>query len=120
MGLATWWRVRRMKTPVLGSLKVTACAQPDTARSSASYGALVMGVVRGPGITPRAVEFSTTVPSARCPRSGQHIPVVVDRADPRRIAVQWDKVPRRDVLGAARRANQQAASTARRKRGTSR
>ncbi|MFI6347556.1 hypothetical protein [Streptomyces sp. NPDC050560] len=76
----------------------------------------MMGVVEGPGIAPRAVEFSATVPSSRCPKSGQRVPVVVDRADPRRVVIRWDRVPRRDPLGAARRANQQAAAAERRKR----
>ncbi|MET7640455.1 hypothetical protein [Streptomyces sp. NPDC005438] len=118
MGLLAWWRVKRMRDPVPGSLKVTVCAQPGTmaATASASYSALVMGVVEGPGITPRAVEFSSHVPAARCPRSGQRVPVVVDRADPHRVVIRWDQVPRRDVLGPARRANQRAAATERWKR----
>lgn len=122
MGLLSWWRVKRMKDPVPGSLKVTVCAQPESvaAASTTFYGAIVMGVVEGPGIAPRAVEFSCTVPSARCPRSGQRVPVFVDRADPGRVVIRWKDVPRRDVLGAARRANQQAAASARRNRRRSR
>jgi hypothetical protein len=116
MGLATWWRIRRMREPVRGSLKVTVCAQPETALSAASYGAIVMGVVSATGFEPTAVEFSTTIISSRCPRSGQRVPVMVDRTNPRRIAILWKDVPRRNVLGAARGATQSAARSQRRSR----
>jgi hypothetical protein len=110
VGLGMWWRVRRMREPVRGSLQVTVCAQPDTAPSSLSYSALVLGVVEGPGIAPQAVEFSATIPASRCPHSGQRVPVTVDRTRPSRIAIHWDEVPKRNALGAARAATQRAAA----------
>jgi hypothetical protein len=96
MGLSLWWRRRRMRDPVDGSLLVKVCAQPDTAPEAFFYSALVRGVVSGPGVSPRAVEFGCTVPAKRCPISKQRIPVVVDRANPTRIAVKWDQVPIRE------------------------
>jgi hypothetical protein len=77
-----------MSDPVDGSLLVTVCAQPATAPESISYSALIMGVVSGPGVPARAVELHCTVPSKRCPASKQRIPVVVDRANPTRIAIK--------------------------------
>jgi hypothetical protein len=111
--LMTWVRVKRMSDPVRGTLKITVCAQPETAIGSASYSALVLGVVQGPGIEPTAVEHSCTVWAKRCPRSGQSVPVTVDRADPSRIAILWDEVPLRDPLGNARSATRSAAAAAR-------
>jgi hypothetical protein len=98
MGVNTWWRVRRMKDAVRGTLTVEVCAQPDTALGSASYSALVLGTVRAPGVDPVKVEHSCTVPSKRCPVSGQSVPVIVDRTNPRRLAILWDEVPLRARL----------------------
>jgi hypothetical protein len=98
MGLAMWWRVKRMRDPVNGSLLVNACAQPSSAPEARYYSALVLGVVSGPGVSPLAVRVSCTVPSNRCPRSKQRVPVIVDRADPHRVAIRWDRVPVRDPL----------------------
>lgn len=93
MGLATWWRIRRMTDPVPGMLRVKVCAQPETAVESAYYSARIIGTVTAPQLTGRLVTFDCTVQAKRCPRSGQSIPVVVDRADPDRIAIRWDRVP---------------------------
>ena len=99
MGLVSWWRVRRMTDPVRGQLTVRACAQPDTAPDSLSYSGLILGTVAGDGFGPVAVEHSTGVPAKRCPRSGQKVPVIVDRADPRRLTILWKEVPLRARLG---------------------
>jgi hypothetical protein len=98
MGLKAWWRRRGMRDPVNGSLLVKVCPQPASSPESAYYSALVLGVVSAPGVTPRAVRFSTTVPARRCPVSKQRIPVIVDRADPSRVSVRWNEVPVRDPL----------------------
>ncbi|ROZ85977.1 hypothetical protein [Gordonia sp. OPL2] len=82
-----------MRDPVRAMLRVKVCAQPDSAVESAWYSARIIGAISGPIIT--SVTFDTTVPAKRCPRSGQSIPVIVDRADHRRIAILWKQVPRR-------------------------
>ncbi|GAB3601616.1 hypothetical protein GCM10027408_36500 [Microbacterium tumbae] len=94
MGLATWWKIRRMHDPVRGALRVGTCPQPDTAPDSFSYAALVEGVVEAPGLPPQTVRFNTTVPARRCPRSGQRVLVMVDRANAA-AAVLWQDVPQR-------------------------
>jgi hypothetical protein len=114
MGLISWWRIRRMTDPVAGSLKITACPQPDTALSG-SYSALVLGVVQAPGVSPQAVEVSTSVPSKRCPVSGQRVPVIVDRDDPSKVVIRWRNVPLRNTLGPARRYAAASAASARRR-----
>ncbi|WP_431839355.1 hypothetical protein [Gordonia hongkongensis] len=84
-----------MKDPVKGMLRVKVCAQPDTAVESAYYSARITGTVNAPQLTARSVTFDCTVRAKQCPRSGQSIPVVVDRADPNRVAIRWDRVPLR-------------------------
>lgn len=91
-----------MKEPVEGTLQVTVCAQPWTTPESLSYSAIVMGAVSGPGIPSQAVEHHCQVPAKRCPTDGQRVPVTVDRADPTRLVIEWDRVPLRDPLAEAR------------------
>jgi hypothetical protein len=98
MGIVSWWKVRRMADPVRGTLTVKACAQPDTAPDSLSYSALILGVVAADGVAPVSVEHSASVPAKRCPRSGQRLPVIVDRADPHRLTILWRDVPLRARL----------------------
>lgn len=110
MGLIRRFRISRMKDPVMGSLRVTTCAQPDTTLyASRSYSATVLGVVRGPGIAPTAVEHGCSVPAKRCPTHGQIVPVMVDRAQPDRLVILWERVRLRDPLARARAANRRAA-----------
>jgi hypothetical protein len=87
-----------MQDPVPGSLLVKVCPQPASTPEARYYSALILGVVSGPDIAPRAVQVSCTVPAKRCPRSRERIPVIVDRADPRRIAIRWDRVSVRSPL----------------------
>lgn len=114
VGLVNWWRVKRMRDPADGSLLVTVCPQPECALEASSYSALMLGVVSAPGLRPTSVEFSCTVLAKRCPRSKQRIPVVVDRADPCRVVIKWDRVPVRDSLGSARAYAREQAASARR------
>lgn len=95
MSLWSWWRIKRMQDPVQGRLRIDACAQPETSPESLSYSALVLGVVSGPGIDKTSVRLNCTIPAKRCPRSGQSVPVTVDRADPSRIVIRWAEVPLR-------------------------
>ncbi|NDK91732.1 hypothetical protein GYA93_19450 [Gordonia desulfuricans] len=95
MGLITWMRIQRMKDPIPGSLRVEVCPQPDTAVHSASYTAYVIGTASAPGVSPRRVQISTTVPSKRCPVARQRVPVMLDKADPTRVVILWKKVPLR-------------------------
>jgi hypothetical protein len=88
-----------MCDPVDGSLLVTVCAQPASAPEASYYSAIVFGVVSAPGVAPQSVQVHCTVPAKRCPTSKQRVPVVVDRADPSRIVIKWDRVPVRNPLG---------------------
>jgi hypothetical protein len=96
VGVIVWWRTKRMKDPVRGRFRVEVCARPGAGGgdiASHSYSALVLGVVSGPGIPPRKVRHSCQVRVKKYPNSGQVLPVMVDRADPRRLVILWNEVP---------------------------
>jgi hypothetical protein len=92
MGLiGDWVRSKRMKDPVRGVLQVTASTYPPDDATSANFS--INGVVSADGIPPTAVEHAGIARTRKWPRSGQNLPVTVDRADPTRIQIEWDEVP---------------------------
>lgn len=91
-----------MSDPVAGDYRVTQCGLPATTNSSSEPHRLY-GVVSGPGVVPAAMEVWRHVPHKRWPRVGDVLPVFVDRDDPSRIRVRWERVPRRDWVADARR-----------------
>jgi hypothetical protein len=115
MSVISWWRRRRMTDPVRGTLRVTVCPSPDHYPQSAYYSAIMLGVVQAPGVAAQAVEITCSVPSKRCPESGQRIPVIVDRARPDRVVVLWKEVPVRRPLDRARAHTHAAAASMRRR-----
>lgn len=92
-GAWRWIRVQRMSSPTNGTLIVHVCAQPDTAVTSSFYSALVLGKVTAPGLSPRNVQVSCTIPANRCPVSKQRVPVIVDIDQPSRLIIKWEQVP---------------------------
>lgn len=98
MSVMLWLRTKRMKDPVRGRFKVDVCAPPGVGGvdiASYSYSAYVLGVVSGPGISPKKVRHSCHVRVKKYPNSGQVLPVIVDRANPTRLAIVWKDVPAR-------------------------
>lgn len=52
------------------------------------------GVVTGPGVGPIAIEHNTlTAPTKKWPQPGDTLPVTVDRNDPTRLKIRWDRMP---------------------------
>jgi len=82
--------VRAMADPVPGTLLVTAAAIPD--RDSVWHMTRITGILSADGVEPRAVQFGGLVKTSLWPSPGQQLPVIVDRADPGKFAIQWDKV----------------------------
>ncbi|HEV7658786.1 MAG TPA: hypothetical protein VGO55_02960 [Allosphingosinicella sp.] len=82
--------VKSMADPVPGTLLVTAAAMPD--RGSAYHMTRITGILSAEGVEPRAVQFGGLVKTSLWPSPGQQLPVVVDRADPGKFAIEWDKV----------------------------
>ncbi len=92
MGLiGDWMKSKKMKDPVRGTLQVTASSYPPDSATSANFS--LNGIVTAPGVMPTAVEHSGIARTKKWPHGGQTLPVTVDRADPTRIAIEWDEVP---------------------------
>ena len=82
-------KVGAMADPVPGSLLVTAAAMPS--RRATYHMTRITGVVSGEGVTPTAVQYSGLIRTSLWPSPGSQLPVIVDRADPRKFAIQWDQ-----------------------------
>ena len=104
--------VGAMADPVPGTMLVTAASMPS--RNAVFHMSRITGVVSGDGVAPTAVQFSGLIRTARWPSPGKHLPVIVDRADPRKFAIQWDQagtsessaLNQAEALAAAMRAKQ--------------
>ena len=80
-----------MRDPVRGHAYVVACSrwgEPAVASNVAMN--LVVSAEGVPGI---AIEHECLCRHDRWPWAGQTLPVIVDRAEPARLRVQWDEVP---------------------------
>jgi hypothetical protein len=81
--------VGAMADPVPGTFLVTAAAMPS--RNSAWHMTRITGVVSGEGIEPTAVQYNGLIRTSLWPSPGKQLPVIVDRADPGKFAIQWDQ-----------------------------
>lgn len=91
MGLRNWMHNHRMDDPVPGTYELTSCSYPS---ADAAYSNCRMtGVVSAPAVGPVAVEHTCTAPTRKWPQPGDTLPVVVDRADPTRLRIDWDSLP---------------------------
>lgn len=98
MGLVGKLSTMRMKDPVEGTAKVAAVDFPHgrTYNDGRPYTRLEC-VVSGPGIEPVAVEHSEMILAGKVPMRGDVLPVLIDRANPKRVVFSWDKVESRDL-----------------------
>jgi hypothetical protein len=80
----------QMKMPVPGSLLVTAASMPT--ETAIYQSGRLTGVITAEGVDAVAVQLNGLFRSSKWPRPGQTLPVIVDRADPNRFAIDWDKV----------------------------
>ncbi len=102
--------VAAMADPVPGTLLVTAAAMPS--RTALYHMTRITGVVSGEGIEPTAVQYGGLIRTSNWPSPGSSLPVIVDRANPKNFAIQWDQVAARgdsaldnaEALAAAMRA----------------
>ncbi len=81
---------RAMSMPVPGTLLVTASAMPS--RRALYHMTRINGVISGDGIEPVAVQYAGLIRTSKWPSPGETLPVIVDRADPNRFAIEWDKI----------------------------
>jgi hypothetical protein len=104
--------VASMADPVAGVFVVTAAAMPS--RTALYHMTRITGVVSGEGVEPTAAQYSGLIKTANWPSPGASLPVVVDRANPKNFAIQWDQLAARgdsalanaEALAAAMRARQ--------------
>ena len=81
---------KSMADPVPGTLLVTAATLPSQ-RAVYAAGRLT-GVISAEGVEAFAIQHDGLMQVSRWPRPGQQLPVIVDRANPRHFAIEWDKV----------------------------
>ena len=81
--------VGAMADPVPGTFLVTAAAMPS--RRATWHMTRLTGVVSGDGVAATAVQYNGLIRTALWPSPGTRLPVIVDRADPRKFAIQWDQ-----------------------------
>jgi len=104
--------VGAMTDPVPGTLLVTAAAMPS--RNALYHMTRITGVVSAEGVEPTAVQYSGLIRTSLWPSPGKQLPVIVDRADPTKFAIQWDQagpgesssLGQAEALAAAMRARQ--------------
>lgn len=98
MGFAGKLSEMRMKDPVEGTAKVAAVDFPHgrTYNDGRPYTRLEC-VASGPGIEPVAFEHTSMIVAGKVPLQGDVLPVLIDRANPKRVVIDWDKVASRDL-----------------------
>lgn len=82
---------RKMKAPVEGEFLLTGSSIP--APHAAYQTCSITGVISAPGMPTVPANYQGLVSTSKFPRSGQTLPVLVDRAAPENFVIQWDKVP---------------------------
>jgi hypothetical protein len=105
--------VQSMADPVPGTFLVTASAMPS--RRAVWHMTRITGVISGEGVEPTAAQYQGLIRTSLWPSPGASLPVIVDRADPSRFAIQWDQVAARgdsalgnaEALAAAMRARRE-------------
>lgn len=81
-----------MKDPVQGTAQVVSSSNAPRSTHGNCHMTLV---VTAPGVEPFSVKHhALVVPTDRWPWPGMSIPVTVDRANPEKVDIDWDEVPR--------------------------
>jgi hypothetical protein len=104
--------VGAMADPVPGTMLVTAASMPS--RNALYHMSRITGVISAEGVEPTAVQFGGLIRTSLWPSPGKQLPVIVDRADPKKFAIQWDQagtaessaLGQAEALAAAMRAKQ--------------
>ncbi len=82
--------IAAMTDPVPGTMLVTAASMPS--RNAIFHMSRITGVISAEGVEPTAVQFGGLIRTSLWPGPGRQLAVIVDRADPRKFAIQWDQV----------------------------
>jgi hypothetical protein len=85
--------VNRMRDPVRAAMLVTQMSPASASEEDSVWqGGTVTGIVTIPGQPPFVQRQQAMILTDKFPRAGDTLPVVVDRADHRRLAIQWDEI----------------------------
>jgi hypothetical protein len=94
MGL---FKKTKLEDPVEGTGMVVSCSSVHESDGTKLIGPNRCGmnlVVQAPGVDATSIEHKGWVWASKWPTPGMTLPLLVDRADPRRVKVLWDKVPK--------------------------
>ena len=89
--LHTWSRGLRMRDPVPGTARVVSMSGPAAGAVEAGY--TMTAVVSADGVPAAATQRTGVAPTRKWPQPGDQLPITIDRADPSRWRVEWDRVP---------------------------
>lgn len=88
-------RMGRMKDPVRATMLVTQMP-PTNDEESIWQGGAITGIITIPGQAPFVQRQQAMILTEKYPKAGDVLPLVVDRADPRRLSIQWDEMAAAD------------------------
>jgi hypothetical protein len=80
----------RIKDPVHGTAQVVSGTRPPDSATSANV--RLQLVVQAEGIAPYSTELHCIAPTRKWPFPGETLPVIVSRADPHKLKIDWDEV----------------------------
>jgi hypothetical protein len=91
--------VKRMRKPVRGTMLVTQMSLASASEEESVWqGGTVTGIVTIPGETPFVQRRQAMILTEKFPRAGDVLPIVIDRADHRRLSIQWDEMAGTDPV----------------------
>jgi len=86
MGISDWRAKKQMKYPVRGILRITGADDAQAVSANTRFS----GVISAPGVPDTTVHHQTDQGDRLA--GVQELPVLVDRADPRRFTILWDEL----------------------------
>ena len=99
-GLLAWFGIvvpfrraslKRMRDPARATMLVTQMSLAND-EDSIWQGGTVTGIVTMNGEAPFVQRQQAMILTDKFPRAGDVLPIVIDRADRRRLAIQWDEI----------------------------
>src|SRR6218665_1270156 len=86
-------RVGRMKDPVRAGMLVTQMPLASADEEEPVWqGGMVTGIVDIPGEAQFVHRQNAMILTDKFPKAGDILPIVIDRADHRRLSIQWDEM----------------------------
>jgi uncharacterized membrane protein YcfT len=83
--------VKRMRDPARATMLVTQMSLAND-EDSIWQGGTVTGIVTIPGQAPFVQRQQAMILTEKFPKAGDVLPIVIDRADTRRLSIQWNEI----------------------------